>query len=641
MERPQLEIDLEHQQLQRLLQENERQLELERLVQQKLPEAEENIQEQLKKQKNPIKDYTEEEQQALTKALSKKVAAKGHGYEVIYIAPYKDKDKDKDKDSHLIAYFDKNRPPAHINIQKTLREHQLEQPALVNNQQAESTLAQSDSHIKPDIKPTVPETIPEIEQEKTQLSVVAQQGDSAIKIAQKLDPDNPKQALGHLYQSGQIKDIKLKDEHQHVIPDVKPNKEYTYDPTIYSEQEKQLNEKLANKIMSQQTQINQQIEQQLAAQKRVEQAKTETHDANYLQSLFTKETQQNQINQQLTEQTLKAQEQFSLNNMVSLSKGNVRYKSLPEVPVAYSQSPMTVKKILEYQTSGESWGGNEYKTYEHFPGEKLSCAFASNAQMLRNKICVVTSESNNNDEWIVKEATESESEQYKLEQKANALALMNAGMSSPFNVFPNLTLGATEAIGGRRLWTGEKIDTTERAVEGALTVVGVFGVGKMVKPLSVTTNIESKTLRVTQFYDPKKGDFPIDGKFALSAQPTKGEQLIDGITTTTTWIAPFPADKMNAWNRMWTGVGNRTNYVEFDVLSSELKSPRNLKVWVSKYQKVIPEQVDLTHRNAVYGTLHTNRLDTFARYVGVPAGLGYSGYSLYKDLKKNDEKEKQ
>ncbi|QIQ22170.1 hypothetical protein [Zophobihabitans entericus] len=345
MERPQLEIDLEHQQLQRLLQENERQLEFERLVQQKLPEAEENVQEQLKKQKNPLKEFTEEEQKVLTKALSKKVAAKGHGYEVIYIAPY----KDKDKDSHLIAYFDKNRPPAHINIQKTLREHQLEQQALLaNQQQLEQNSVQSDDQIKPDIKSIAPDTILEVEQEKTQRSVIAQQGDSAIKIAHKLDSENPNQALGHLYQSGQVKDIKLKDEHQHVIPNVKPNKEYTYDPELYNNQEKQLNDKIARNIMSQQTQVNEQIDR---INERIrEQLKQDEIN----QSLLVKQQQQDEKISNLDKESL-FNKQVSVQNMLAL-----KVDTLSSISTRYTGN-CNAKNPYKYDTPEfwiQEWVGN-------------------------------------------------------------------------------------------------------------------------------------------------------------------------------------------------------------------------------------------------------------------------------------------
>jgi hypothetical protein len=140
--------------------------------------------------------------------------------------------------------------------------------------------------------------------------------------------------------------------------------------------------------------------------------------------------------------------------------------------------------------------------------------------------------------------------------------------------------------------------------------------------------------RVTQYYEPAKGAFPVEGRFALSSEATLLNRLGDGITGPTTWVAPRAASEMNWWRRFWTGVGNRQAYVEFDVLPWELQAPGGLKSLFSSYQQVIPGRVDLLARNPVYGFASYNYLHPVLKY-GVPTAggtaLGYSIYSLVKD----------
>ncbi len=139
----------------------------------------------------------------------------------------------------------------------------------------------------------------------------------------------------------------------------------------------------------------------------------------------------------------------------------------------------------------------------------------------------------------------------------------------------------------------------------------------------------SGPLRVTQYFDPKKGAFPVDGRFALSSEATLGNRLVDGVTGPTTWAAPHAVGEMSMFRRLMTGVGNRRNYVEFDALPGELANPSGLKSMFGRYQQVIPGQVDLTGRNAVFDTSGFNWLDAGVRY-GVPAaGAAGGGYLLY------------
>jgi RHS repeat-associated protein len=138
-----------------------------------------------------------------------------------------------------------------------------------------------------------------------------------------------------------------------------------------------------------------------------------------------------------------------------------------------------------------------------------------------------------------------------------------------------------------------------------------------------------RPLRVTQYFDPKMGAFPGDGRFALWSEATLGNRLVDGVAGPTTWVAPHAASDMSMWRRLMTGVGNRRNYVEFDALPSEFASPSGLKSLFGRYQQVIPGQVDLIPRNATFGTSEFNWLDAGFRY-GVPsASAAGGGYLFY------------
>ena len=164
---------------------------------------------------------------------------------------------------------------------------------------------------------------------------------------------------------------------------------------------------------------------------------------------------------------------------------------------------------------------------------------------------------------------------------------------------------------------------------GSLDSRGTAALSEYVFPSAAN----SGPLRVTQYFDPKKGAFPVDGRFALSSEATLGNRLIDGITGPTTWVAPHAAGEMSMFRRLMTGVSNRRNYVEFDALPGELANPSGLKSMFGRYQQVIPGQVDLTGRNAVFGTSGFNWLDAGVRY-GVPAaGAAGGGYLLYNSNK--------
>ncbi|WP_434779304.1 EndoU domain-containing protein [Neisseria sp. Ec49-e6-T10] len=102
---------------------------------------------------------------------------------------------------------------------------------------------------------------PQLEAEKTKHTIIAQKGDTGWSLAQKLDSEHPYEALGALYRSGQIKDIKLKDGNQHVIPNIQPNKEYTYDRSQYTEEQQAKNEQTGRQIVTGQSIDNERIDQ--------------------------------------------------------------------------------------------------------------------------------------------------------------------------------------------------------------------------------------------------------------------------------------------------------------------------------------------------------------------------------------------
>lgn len=144
--------------------------------------------------------------------------------------------------------------------------------------------------------------------------------------------------------------------------------------------------------------------------------------------------------------------------------------------------------------------------------------------------------------------------------------------------------------------------------------------------------ITERPVRVTQYFDPKKGGFPIEGEYALSSEPTLLNRLIDGITGDTTWVAPRPAVEMSQWQRFWTGVGKRRCYVEFDAFRGELQSPGRLKSLFSNNQQVILGRVRLSNRDPVYGRSGFNYVDAAFRYVGLPGAGAAAAYIIYKEV---------
>lgn len=202
-------------------------------------------------------------------------------------------------------------------------------------------------------------------------------------------------------------------------------------------------------------------------------------------------------------------------------------------------------------------------------------------------------------------------------------------------------------VAATEMW-GE--DTGLLVTDGVVALTKVVTIGTMRVPLNRTVNNTTKGLnyvkktlskdpnelvRVTQFYDPAKGTFPIDGKYALHAEPTKGmSRIIDGSVGTQTWVAPFSAEKMNFIRRIFTGVGDRRNYVEFTVRRSELHNPKGFKNIMGYFQKTIDGKVDLTqlNRNVKIGIAAPNPISKRKLIIGNVVIIGVAGYKLYENL---------
>lgn len=139
----------------------------------------------------------------------------------------------------------------------------------------------------------------------------------------------------------------------------------------------------------------------------------------------------------------------------------------------------------------------------------------------------------------------------------------------------------------------------------------------------------ASSIRVTQFYDPYRGAFGPGSSTALYASAPEGNLVYLEGASGGTWVAPYAAEDMNWFSRMLTGRGNYTYYVEFSVSPAELQSPGGFKYFYAPYQKFVPEVVDLTARNAVFGQLGPNYGQTIffiTTTSGTAAGVGYFIY---------------
>jgi YD repeat-containing protein len=177
--------------------------------------------------------------------------------------------------------------------------------------------------------------------------------------------------------------------------------------------------------------------------------------------------------------------------------------------------------------------------------------------------------------------------------------------------------------GVRQLWTGQN---TPSFTQEGLTFLsgsptfGAYGDAALGFGLSLGSGFLTQGARtgsaggrVTQFYDPARGSFGPGATEALATPPTSGAGwVMDGpwLSTpqTTTWVAPAAAQDMNWLQRMLTGVGSSTKYVEFDAAAGELANPGGLKYLggMSPWQQTIAGEVSLAGRNEAWGQLGLN-----------------------------------
>ncbi|WP_434778814.1 HNH endonuclease [Neisseria sp. Ec49-e6-T10] len=164
---------------------------------------------------------------------------------------------------------------------------------------------------------------PQLEAEETKHTIIAQKVDTGWSLAQKLDSEHTYEALGALYRSGQIKDIKLKDGNQHIIPNIQPNKEYTYDRSQYTEEQQAKNEQAGRQIVTGQSIYNEQIdrERSLQLQRQTELAQLFQNINNNISNNpnIEKGLNKNEVENLVKEQLSSAQKTSLMNKTVSYS----------------------------------------------------------------------------------------------------------------------------------------------------------------------------------------------------------------------------------------------------------------------------------------------------------------------------------
>jgi hypothetical protein len=196
--------------------------------------------------------------------------------------------------------------------------------------------------------------------------------------------------------------------------------------------------------------------------------------------------------------------------------------------------------------------------------------------------------------------------------------------------------------GVRQVWTNTS--TPSATANGITSLTGDPQLGAMGDVvLGVGLSLGSGLLtqggrfggRVTQFFDPALGSFGPGADVALSSPVTRGGQLLDGASVAQTWVAPSAAQDMNGLQRMLTGRGNLTNYVEFDAAASELSNPGGTKLMFSPWQQTMSGDVSLLGRDPVWGQLAPNYGQYgFLGQLGSTAGLqlgnssGRKGFSF-------------
>ncbi|WP_434776877.1 hypothetical protein [Neisseria sp. Ec49-e6-T10] len=357
-----------------------------------LPNAQKEVEEQINLN-TPIDKYSKEQQKQLTEALSVEVAKKNNSH-VIHIALSEDK-------KSLLAYTDK-RSIVHIDIEKTLSvNNALKRDDLFNRELPEPTRLKKINdyiemfHVNQKLKefnskerylltqavgfaiddnagtpPKVhyfdiknnqihllvgephkriilnPQKILEQYYPKTLHTTIAKNGDSAIAIAKQLDQHNPKAALGHLLVTAQIKYIK--GNNGHIIPNIRPGKEYSYDSTLYRDAQKEELSLISSKKISEETLINHKLQKQ---------TQQEAEEKNYLSTLFKKQEEDKKT--ELDKEAL-FNKQVSIQNMLTM-----KVDIINSTPNKYTGN-CNAKNPYKYDTPEywiKEWAGNS-KTWK-------------------------------------------------------------------------------------------------------------------------------------------------------------------------------------------------------------------------------------------------------------------------------------
>lgn len=153
------------------------------------------------------------------------------------------------------------------------------------------------------------------------------------------------------------------------------------------------------------------------------------------------------------------------------------------------------------------------------------------------------------------------------------------------------------------------------------------------------------TIRVTYFYDPTKGDFGPGKEFLPVTEVSTIGALLDGgkAGDLVTFLSPRSAENHNVVSRLQTGVGERTHYVEFEILSSKVKPVGGLKglIWAIRKEQVVVEGKVPLPPHAVWGELPRNWLAEGANKGGAVLMLiGAAVLFWAQDTRASDEGEK-
>jgi len=167
-----------------------------------------------------------------------------------------------------------------------------------------------------------------------------------------------------------------------------------------------------------------------------------------------------------------------------------------------------------------------------------------------------------------------------------------------------------------------------KVLGGGLQLGGeLFTMARYGSALWARPRLPAGVRQVIQVYDPKRGPFGPGSEHALSSEARGVGRLFDP-KGRVTWVSPHRASQMNWWRRLMSGRWKERAFVEFNVLPGELHRATGVKGFLG--QHVVPGQVSLAGRSAVFGTLPVNYMGYVAVYGGVPAGMGLGTYGVYR-----------